>query len=449
MSVRPHVVVIGGGLAGLAAALECADLGARVTLLERRSRLGGLTSSFQHRGLWVDNGQHIFLRCCTEYLDFLDRIGSRGDVELPRRLDIPVLAPGSPPRIGRLRRSALPAPLQLAGSLLRYPHLPLADRLRLGRAMVALRRLRLNDPALDAMQFGAWLSSKGQTPVAIANVWDLITVPTLNLPAAEASLSQAAMVFKTGLLEDATAADMGWSRIPLGVLHGERAAVALDRAGVEVRLATKVTTLTPDHFGGYSIDAEQADAVVVAVPHEEAVRLLPPGAVRDQDRLPELGTSAVVDIHLFYDRMVMPWPVMAAVSSPVQWVFDRTASSGFEYGQYLAVSISAADRWLGERPESLTRRIADELRMILPRSEQARLLYSLVTKERSATFRATPGTAALRPPATTSLPGLAVAGAWTDTGWPATMEGAVRSGREAARSALGDLRRIPMSKEVA
>ncbi len=140
-----RVVVIGGGLAGLAAALACADQGARVTLLERRNRLGGLTWSFRHGDRWIDNGQHVFLRCCDQYLSFLERIGARSDVELPDRLDLPVAAPasrpGGPPRIGRLRRSALlPAPLHLAGSLLRYPHLRLADRLAAGRAMMALRR---------------------------------------------------------------------------------------------------------------------------------------------------------------------------------------------------------------------------------------------------------------------------------------------------------------------
>ncbi|HEY1650394.1 MAG TPA: hydroxysqualene dehydroxylase HpnE [Acidimicrobiales bacterium] len=449
MSAPPHVVVIGAGLAGLAAALVSADAGAHVTLLERRNRLGGLTGSFQHGDLWVDNGQHVFLRCCEEYLSFLNRIGARGDVELPPRLDIPVVAPGSPPRIGRLRRSALPAPLQLAGSLLRYPHLGMRDRLRLGRAMLALRRLRMDDASLDDISFGDWLTSKGQSPEAIATVWDLITVPTLNLPAAEASLALGAMVFRTGLLEDSGSADIGWSRVPLGVLHGERAGVALARAGVDVRMGTRVEFVRPDPIGGYSAGGVHADAAVVALPHEEAARVLPAGAVHHQARLAELGSSAIVDFHLVYDRPVTAWPLMAAVSSPVQWVFDRTGSSGLASGQYLAVSISAADGLLTERPESLVQRIAGELGRLLPLSNEARLVDSLVTKERRATFRAAPGTASLRPAARTSFPGLAVAGAWTDTGWPATMEGAVRSGRAAARAALDAVQRIPVSKEVA
>lgn len=452
MSDRPHVAVVGGGLAGLSAALECADGGARVTLFERRQRLGGLTWSFEHHGLQVDNGQHVFLRCCREYLSFLDRIGARRDVTLQERLDIPVVAPGtphSPPTIGRLRRSGLPAPLQLAGSLLRYPHLTLARRLQLGRALSALRRLRLDDPALDDVAFGDWLAAHGQSPEAVATVWDLITVPTVNLPAAEASLALAAMVFKTGLLEDAAAADIGWSRVPLGALHGERASAALAEAGVDVRPGARVQSVRPDPIGGFSIDGLHADAAIVALPHEEVADVIPAGAVAHQSRLVELGASAVIDVHLFYDRPITSWPLMAAVHSPIQWVFDRTESSGFTAGQYLAVSISASDDLLAERPATLAREVGFALERLLPTSREARLLDSLVTKERRATFRAVPGTAPLRPPAQTSIRGLTVAGAWTDTGWPATMEGAVRSGRAAARGALEVLQMIPVTKEVA
>jgi hypothetical protein len=257
------------------------------------------------------------------------------------------------------------------------------------------------------------------------------------------------MVFKIGLLEDATAADIGWSRVPLGSLHGERASVALAQAGVAVRLGARVQSVRPDPIGGISIDGAHADAAIVALPHEEAARVLPPGAVAHQSRLAELGESSIVDVHLFYDRPVTTWPLMAAVHSPIQWVFDRTESSGLGTGQYLAVSISASDDLFAERPGELTRRISAALGRLLPSTREARIVDSIVTKERRATFRATPGTASLRPVAQTSVPCLTVAGAWTDTGWPATMEGAVRSGREAARAALGALQRIPVTKEVA
>jgi uncharacterized protein with NAD-binding domain and iron-sulfur cluster len=169
--------------------------------------------------------------------------------------------------------------------------------------------------------------------------------------------------------------------------------------------------------------------------------------VPHQNRLAELGTSAVIDVHLVFDRPVSNWPLLAVLGSPVFWVFDRTSTSGpaddAPGSQYLAVSISAADELLGRRPDDLVGWVAGELGRVLPAIAGARLIDSVVTKERSATFRATPGTAALRPGPGTSRPGLAVAGAWTDTGWPATMEGAVRSGRAAAASVLTPADPIP------
>ncbi|MDQ2728323.1 MAG: hydroxysqualene dehydroxylase HpnE [Actinomycetota bacterium] len=465
---RPRVVVVGGGLAGLSAALHCADGGARVTVIERRRRLGGLTWSFDHDGLTVDNGQHVFLRCCDAYLEFLERVGSAADVTLQDRLDITVIRPPTrpgPPRQGRITRTNLPAPAHLAASLLAYPLLSVADRARLGLAVLPLRRLDLNDPALDEQTFGSWLAAHGQSQRAVAALWDLITVATVNLPAAEASLAMGAKVFQTGLLADPSAADIGWSRIPLGVLHGQRAAAALDRVGAEVAYGEKVLGIDPVNpaggpGGGFAVRTQartfDADSVVVALPHHAVGTVLPPGAVAGQDRLHELGRSAIVDVHLTYDRRVTDLPFLAGVNTPLQWIFDRTASSGLapsagaDSPQYLAISLSAADEAMGRRPDELIAEVAEELPRLLPAATGARLSGSLVTKERTATFRAVPGTARLRSPARTRIPGLWLAGAWTDTGWPATMEGACRSGRAAARGALvdaGGVHRLP--EEVA
>jgi squalene-associated FAD-dependent desaturase len=437
-----HVAVVGGGLAGISAALSCAEKGARVTLVERRRRLGGLTWSFEHNGMQVDNGQHVYLACCDAYIGLLGRLGSAGDVEAPRPLDIPVVAPaghpGGSPLVGRLRRSGLPAPAHLAGSLLRYPHLSPLERLRLGRALRGLATVDVDDPAADRVTFAEWLRSKGQSDAAVAAVWDLITVPTVNLPAREASLAAAATVFRTGLLSRKDAADMGWGRVPLGRLHGERACSALARAGVVVRTATRVDALRRSE-GGWEVLTPGgplgADAVVVAVPHDEAGRIIPPGTVPSQAEWERLGFSAVVDVHLVFDRRVTAWQVMAGHRSPVQWVFDRSEAAGVEPPrQYLAVSYSAADAMLGARPEDLVATTLGALRDLLPAAGAASLVDSLVTKERRATFRASPGSASLRPGAATALPGLFLAGAWTDTGWPATMESAVRSGLAAAEA---------------
>ena len=436
-----HVVVVGAGLAGLAAALECSDLGARVTVLERQRRLGGLTWSFERSGITMDNGQHVFLRCCDAYIRFLDRIGASADVVGPRPLDVPGVAPGPDgPVVGRLRRQDRPVPFHLAGSLLGFPHLGWRDRLLLGPALAGLALLDLGDPRLDGVTFGGWLRRRGQSDRAIRAVWDLITIPTVNLPASEASLSAAAKVFKTGVLADRSAADIGWSRVPLGRLHGERSSAALAHAGVDVRTGVRVDAIveTPDGWAVHTgSDAITADAVIVALPPEEAADVLPPAVVAGSDRWRELGSSAVVDVHLVFDRAVTNWELMASLHPDVQWVFDRTEASGLREthpgAQYLAVSLSAADRLLGERPERIVENTKRALTGLLPNAGPAELIDSFVTKERRATFRAVPGTAAIRPPSVTRHPALAIAGAWTATGWPATMEGAVRSGVAAAQ----------------
>jgi squalene-associated FAD-dependent desaturase len=429
-----------------------------VVLLERRRRLGGLTWSFERGGRSVDNGQHVFLRCCHAYQRFLARIGSDGDVELQDRLDITVLRPGAGgPSQARLRRDGLPAPLHLARSLLTYRHLTVADRLRSARAVLPLRRLDLDDPALDEITFGTWLAAHGQRSRSIEALWDLITVPTVNLPAAAASLAMGAKVFQTGLLTDRTAADIGWSRIPLGTLHGTRAQAALDGAGVETRLGGRVTRLRPEAAtAGWAVDGEhgtcQVDAVIAAVPHHDVADLLPPGSIDRQCELAGLGTSAVVDVHVVIDRPVLDRPFVAAIDSPVQWIFDRTASSGLppSEGQYLAVSLSAADRHLPRHPDELTALVTGELPRLLPTFAGADVVDAFVTKERAATFRAVPGTARLRAGPVGRLPRLYLAGAWTDTRWPATMEGAVRSGQAAARAALLDAGRTrELPQEVA
>jgi len=435
--VSTRVVVVGGGLAGIATALEAADGGAEVTLLERRAHLGGLTWSFRRDGLWFDNGQHVFLRCCTEYLDLIRRIGAEDAVTLQPGLELPVLAPGRP--TAWLKSAALPAPFHLGPSLARYRHLGLLDRARSVRAALALRKLDSDDPALDHRTFGSWLASKGQSPVAVDHLWNLIARPTLNLPADEAALGAAVKVFRTGLLDTADAADVGWAVVPLVEAHGEPARRALDAAGVDVRLGTTAGRLTAGDGFVVQAGAEQltADAVVLALPHHVATQFLPAGALAPGVDPSRLGYSAVVDVQLVLDRRVTDLPVAAAVDSLVQFVFDRTHAAGARRGQVLAVSLSAADALLPLSPGELVEDVRRSLVDLFPATGDAEVLDAVVTKERTATFRAVPGALADRPGPVTRVPGLTLAGAWTATGWPATMEGAVRSGRAAARAVFG------------
>jgi len=436
--IGARVIVIGGGLAGIAAALDCAASHAAVTLVEVRPRLGGAAYSFERDGLWLDNGQHVFLRCCERYRALLDRLGTTSDTVLQDRLAVPVLAPGRP--VAWLRRTGLPAPLHLTGSLLRYRHLRPSQRLGVARAALALGRVDPDDPRTDERAFGDWLTGHGQSPEAVELLWELIGRPTLNLRTANASLAAAAFVFRTGLLERAAAGDIGYARVPLQRVHGDAALRALERGGVDVRLGWRAQRVEADAHSravvGGAGERLEADAVVVAVPHERAIALLPDGALRGLGDPAALGSSPIVNLHVVYDRHVLDHEFAAAVGSPVQYVFDRTASSGLGHGQCLAVSLSAADTEIDESVERLRARFLPALAELLPPARGAEVQRFVVTRERMATFRASPGARRLRPGPRTGINGIALAGARTDTGWPAPMEGAVRSGHAAARVAL-------------
>jgi uncharacterized protein with NAD-binding domain and iron-sulfur cluster len=527
MSAR--VVVIGGGLAGITAAIALASSGAQVTLLEARPRLGGATCSFSRDGLVVDTGQHIFLGCCSAYRGLLGRLGMTGHAPVQDRFDVRVLAPGRAP--ARLRRTALPGPLHMLPALGRYPFLSWAERAAVSRPALAMRRLDPADPALDAQRFGDWLAARGQSERARRVLWDLFTVSALNVAGDDASLALAATVVKTGLLGKNNAADIGVPALPLGELHGDAAAALLARLGARVALSTKVTAIEvrpsqagagagpsqarasqagasqagaseagaggagPPQAGPSQARATQAgpaearqgqdarfrirlahhdpelpaeieaDAVVLAVPHEKAAPLVPP------DALPPgtvaawsgLGASPIVNVHVIYDRPVTDLPFAAAIDSPVQWVFDRTSISGLgrshdssapdrpddapgpgrshdgsapdrSHGgpQYLAISLSAADEYAEVPAARLREQFVPALAELFPVARDAQVTEFFVTRELRATFRQVPGSGALRPKTATRLPGLVLAGAWTDTGWPDTMEGAVRSGLSAA-----------------
>ncbi len=434
-----RVAVVGGGLAGMAAALAAADGGAEVVVFERRPVLGGLTASIRHNGLFFDNGQHVFLRCCTAYRGFIDRIGATGQVFLQDRLDVPVLAPGG--ARASIKRSALPAPLHMAGSLGTYRHLSVRERVRLVRPALALRRLDPDDASLDNVSFGDWLADHGQNKRAVDRLWNLIALPTLNVGAGEASLGLATKVFRVGLLDRSDGGDIGWSRVPLGELHGAIAARALEAAGIETVLGNPVGAIGRAPLGAFTVSSGARSAVVDVVILATPLRVSASigasiGSVAGAREAEALGTSPIVNVHLVLDRKVTDLALAACVDSPVQFVFDRTVASGAKSGQCLVVSLSAADRYMATGSPELVSTFFEALRELFPAARQARLVDALVTREKAATFRAGPGKAAFRPPTKTEVPGLFLAGAWCDTGWPATMEGAVRSGQQAASQAL-------------
>ena len=439
-----RVVVIGGGLAGIASALDCADAGARVTLVEVRRRLGGAAYSFEREGMHLDNGQHVFLRCCTAYRALLERLGSERHVAVQERLRIPVMSPGKPTVV--LRRGTLPPPLHLAGALARYPHLGATQRFSAALAARALSALDLDDPELDTRTLGDWLSDLGQNEHSLAALWDLIALPTLNVPAAEASLSLGAFVFQTGLLASAGAADIGFHVGTLAETIGDPAEAALIDAGVEFRLGWRAQQLrrTERGFevegGDAGGDGLSAESVIVALPHARAAGLIESLLPEQAERIRGLGSSPIVNLHVVYDRVVCEEPFAAGVGTPVQYLFDRSAAAGAPPGcQYLAVSLSGAEREMQMSVDALRERYLPAIEQLLPRARGAKVERFLATREHAATFRAVPGTAALRPGPDSGIAGLALAGSWTATGWPATLESAVLSGHAAARSALSSL----------
>ena len=470
MSQR-RVVVIGGGLAGITAAVSLSDAGAAVTLLESRPRLGGAASSYSRAGMMIDNGQHVFLRCCSSYQELLARLGVTDQVSIQERFDVTVLA-GTGNKQARLRRSSLPSPLHLAGALAGYPLLSLAERARVGRAAIGFRFADPASPDLDRQRLGDWLAARGQDERARRRLWDLFIISALNISGDDASVGLAATVIKTALLGRRDAADIGMAQVPLGRLHADATADLLGRVGAEVRLGARAASIERLPGGGFRIGLSrgdvgaegaatdgaslekassydsggqsiQADAVVVAVPPGQAARLAGSAGLPHAPDFERLGYSPIVNVHVIYDRQVMRLPFVAAVDSPVQWVFDKTRQSGLRTGQYLAVSLSAADDFVDVPAVALRQLFLPALEQLLPAAAGAGITDFFVTRERRATFRQGPGSGALRPGAATSVPGLVLAGAWTDTGWPDTMEGAVRSGHNAARELTGQLVSLP------
>jgi squalene-associated FAD-dependent desaturase len=421
-------VVVGGGLAGLAAALDLVDAGAEVTLVEARPTLGGAVQTLPEREgdppPPPDNGQHIALGCCSAYLAFLERIGKARAVRR-EPLALPVIAPDG--RVARVGAGPL--------ALLRYRHLPLRERIAVAR--VALRLGKLDPAAHDGETFGDLLRRLGQSRQAIDAFWDVFVRPALNLPTDEVSAQPALFTVQTALLGARDASDLVLPLEPLGAMHGDAAGEALRAAGAEVLLRARAAALE----NGAVVLADgtrlEADTVVVALPPAESAALLGEPA-------PALEDSPIVSVHLLFDRQLLTEPMAALLGSDAHWIFDRGRITGHlpERGQYLTVVSSGVPGLAATRGRELVELMRREL---TGRLGPAELLWSRVSREPAATFAARPGTAGARLGPATGRPNVARAGAWTDTGWPATMEGAIRSGHAAAGLVVtGERARVPV-----
>jgi hypothetical protein len=387
--------VVGGGLAGLSAALELVDAGHEVTLYEARPTLGGKVQTLPPRegdpDPPPDNGQHVALGCFAAYLGFLERIGSVAHV---RRAPLALPVIDEQGRVAAIGYGLLP--------LLRYWHVPLADRLRIVAFAARVTRVRAGHRT-----FGELLRAEGQSETAIERFWEVFLRPALNLRVDEVDAAAGLFTVATALRSGRAASDLVLPVAPLGEIHGEAARRALEAAGATVLTGARVD----------DVDSLDSDLVVDATPPEE-------GAYEH---------SPIVSVHLLFDRRILRHELAALLGSAAHWVFDRGALTGHEpeRGQYLTVVSSGAPELEALRGREVVGLMAREL---TERLGAAELLWSRVSREPQATLALRPGIE--RPAPGLVRPGLARAGAWLDTGWPVTMESAVASGVAAARSLL-------------
>ena len=414
-----RVAVVGGGLAGLSAALSLKERGHEVELFERTRLLGGRATSFAVDGHEVDNGQHVFLACCTEFIGFVERLGMGDRLHLQDRFEVLVVGQGIR---SRLRAAALPAPFHLAWSLLRYRPLAPAERLGIARALL---RMRGGRTWIADESFARWLARNGQGPAEIRAFWQPFLVPALNVPLERMPASEAVFVLRTAFLSSGGAARFGWAGVPLARI-AEAAAARIDL----VHVSTPVANVGVE---GSGIVLEVADgrrtfdAAVLAVPPAQAARLLGDPQRFGLESLDDYEPHAILDIHIWHDRGSLDFDFAALLDSPVQWIFQKESG-------YLCCSLSAADEYLKAATSSLVERTWQELRAALPALRGAGILNSAVTRNPFATFMPKPGVR--RPDGRTSVSNLVLAGSWLETGWPDTMESAVRSGLAAARALL-------------
>ncbi len=450
-------LVMGGGCAGIAASLRLAEAGWHVTLVETRKRLGGRATSHidQATGGLIDNCQHVVLGCCTNLIDLYHRLGVADRIAWHRKLYFADKAG----KAWAFSDDKLPAPAHLTRALLSYRGLKFGDRLRVAMGMRRIMKLgntlRHTEPKRT---FGDWLREHGQTNAAIERFWQPIVVSACNLPVDRCEASYAVQVFYEGFMAHRDGFVMGVSDVPLAQLY-ERTEALLNESGGRLMLGTSVSRL---HYDGERITGVEvadgqtlaADVVISALPFDRLAKVAPPELCAADERLhglERIDVSPIVGVHLWFDRHVLDKPHLFFVDSPLDWVF---ATGRDAHGQYLHAGISAADAWVGETSEAIIAMAERELRGYtshMPALSDAGLLRGRVIKEKRATFAPTPGIDAHRPAASGGVANLLLAGDWTATGWPATMEGAVRSGYAAAGAAVGrDLRvaDLPVSRLV-
>jgi zeta-carotene desaturase len=414
----PSAIVIGGGLAGLSAAAALGGAGYRVEVFESRPFLGGRATSFPlspagDASELIDNCQHILLRCCVNLLDFYARLGVQDSIRFYREFYF--IEPGG--RVSTLRRGALPAPLHFTESFMKMRFLGTADKIAIARGLLALRRERTRRKDLDSITMLDWLLQKRQTPRAIERFWGQVLVSAVNEDVDRMAARHGFQVFWLGFLARADAYEMGVPAIPLSELY--RAELWRGVGDISLRLRCPVERIDPEGItaGG---QRHTADYYICALPFERLAGLGLPA--------PAFEHSPITGIHLWFDRAVTDLPHATLLDRTIQWMFNKSA------GRCLQLVVSASRDLASMSRADIIALAVGELGEFFPIARQAQLEKAHVIKELRATFSAAPGTEALRPAPQTSRPDLFLAGDWTRSGWPATMEGAVRSGYLAAEA---------------
>lgn len=439
----PRVAIVGGGLAGLAAALALGERGCVVELFEARRNLGGRAGSFVDKatGETVDHCQHVAMGCCTNYLDFCRRVGAFEALRRVRTLHF-IGPDGERCDFAPSRR--LPAPLHLAGAMRRLTFLSLRERWSIARALAKLAKQPTGSPAESV---GEWLRREGQTPRQIERFWSVVLVSALGEEIERASLAAARKVFVDGFMAAREAYEVYVPTIPLAALYDEFVARRLDELGVAVHRETAVERIVGTRRGVATLSLRGGasvafDAYVLAVPWRVAPKLLDDrllAATPGVARLGEMPAAPISAVHLWFDRAITPLDHAVLIGRLSQWVFSH--GGGREHverpgGWHYQVVISASRGLAGRRQEDVVAAVRGELEAVFPAAREAALVRGRLVTDRDAVFTPTAGWEALRPMQATLVPNLFVCGDWTATGWPATMESAVRSGRLAADAVL-------------
>ena len=449
------MIVIGGGLAGLAAGVALADSGWRVHLFEQRPFLGGRATSYVlPDGEHVDNCQHVTLGCCTNLEDFYRRVGSAGKIKFFDRLLF--LDPQG--RRGEMQAGWLPAPFHFTGSFASFAPLTLLDKLSIARTMLNIIQHKGDPPELHeagGISMLEWLRRRGQTKGAINRFWRVVLVSALNEELDRTDARFGVDVFWKAFLANSTGYRMGVPAVPLSNLY-DGCKTEIERRGGEVVLRSPVRGLKLEsgQLAGVRFDdnrEESADAYIFAIPHTVLAELLPESMKQSDPSLAHLDkikTSPITGVHFWFDRPVMNEPFLTLLDTTTQWIFNKTAlyadSSGNSNSaansakttQYLQLVISASYELFEKPRQEIIDLCLAEVRHALPKAREAQLLKATVIKEAAATFSPEPGVDRWRLAQATSIAGLYLAGDWTQTRWPATMEGAVRSGYLAAEALL-------------